>query len=684
MGLGGEKAYNYLDSSSTLGDILGEDYFDDASDQMVAVGGVSYSTSGGWKDSQGNAVKEVNGLWYQVDDDGKVKLGKELEINGEVVGVFDKDSSLASVISTINSSDAGVTATISNLSGKIVFTSKETGSGGKIDIGSGGLADDLFGATVSETVTTTTYKNNVADTELDDLTELKFTIDGDELTYTKGEAGFESETQEAFLARVQEDLKENYSVELSFNEKSGDILEISLVATGDEKVDVKMSMVKDGDEIALLGSHPGDDTVYSSTGDAFDGKFDMASGTFTEEFSITIEDSEGDWQTIEIPAGLDFEGFKYALNNLSEGAYVVKGDENGFTIQDEHGESITGIAIGEFEKGVDSQAEFEAALMEATQEPLEVNYGSVNVKNESIYDDDSGYTAGVDAEVEVTINGETKTITRSSNEIDLDGLKVTLSKVFGEDDEDYEPITFESEYDTDKVVDVIQQMVDDYNEMVAEIRNLYTTVPNQTSGGAAMKPLTDDERAEMTESEIEAYEEKCKVGILFGDSNMRGLYESLTGVFGGALGSELRAIGLDTSFSFETKSTTLTLDKDKLAEMLRTDLTKVQDIFTRSTDTGASSDGLMASLDSKIKNYANITGSNNGILVRAAGTELSSNTLLDNFYQTKIDSLNAQIEKCQEQMVNKVDYYNSSFTRLEVLMAQMNSQSSALAGLSGY
>ena len=54
-----------------------------------------------------------------------------------------------------------------------------------------------------------------------------------------------------------------------------------------------------------------------------------------------------------------------------------------------------------------------------------------------------------------------------------------------------------------------------------------------------------------------------------------------------------------------------------------------------------------------------------------------------NNLQTQIDNLDTQIEKWQDKMSDRIDYYTNQFTRLEQLINQMNSQSSALAGLMG-
>ena len=45
--------------------------------------------------------------------------------------------------------------------------------------------------------------------------------------------------------------------------------------------------------------------------------------------------------------------------------------------------------------------------------------------------------------------------------------------------------------------------------------------------------------------------------------------------------------------------------------------------------------------------------------------------------------LDKRISTWQSKMSDKVDYYTNKFTQLEKLINQMNSQSSALAGLMG-
>ena len=305
-------------------------------------------------------------------------------------------------------------------------------------------------------------------------------------------------------------------------------------------------------------------------------------------------------------------------------------------------------------------------------------FGKVNAKG-----DDAVFTA--------TINGKTTTYTRSSNTVELDGLTVTLEGTFSAKDDagnntnnidQIDPtqgVTFTSKTDTDAIVDVIKQMITDYNAIVTEVKKAYTDMPLQKSDGSKYEPLTAEDEADMTESEIKAYEEKAKTGILFMDRELSSLYSALRGaVVGDGDPAYLREIGISTSY--EEGLTTITLDENKLRQALETDLDGVRDAFTKSGENG---NGLMASIQEVTDRYASTTGATKGILIEKAGSKYSAASALDNTMQEKLEDLDEQIARWQDKMSNKVDYYTNKFTQLEMLINQMNSQSSALAGLTG-
>ena len=60
-----------------------------------------------------------------------------------------------------------------------------------------------------------------------------------------------------------------------------------------------------------------------------------------------------------------------------------------------------------------------------------------------------------------------------------------------------------------------------------------------------------------------------------------------------------------------------------------------------------------------------------------------STSIYQNYIQKQLDNLDTQIEKWQDKMSDQVDYYTTQFSKLEQLIAQMNSQSSSLAQMMG-
>lgn len=303
-------------------------------------------------------------------------------------------------------------------------------------------------------------------------------------------------------------------------------------------------------------------------------------------------------------------------------------------------------------------------------------------------DSEGKVEAGQDAILDVTINGSPMQLTRSSNVVDLDGLSVTLNGTFGYDESgkeiaDTEAITFTSKADTDKIVDAIKSFVDDYNALITEVHDAYSTLPATKSNNARYEPLTEDDKANMSESAIAAYEEKAKQGILFGDRDLSSLYDKLRSAIspGGSDGGVLRSIGIDTNYS--DGLTTISLDETKLREALETNPDKVKDAFVKTKEGGAQTNGLMQNVKTTLDNYASTSLASPGILVQKAGTKLSSLSLMNNSLQKEMDSLDDQIDRWQDKMSDRVDYYTRQFTILEQMVAQMNSQSSALAGLMG-
>lgn len=314
------------------------------------------------------------------------------------------------------------------------------------------------------------------------------------------------------------------------------------------------------------------------------------------------------------------------------------------------------------------------------------------------------YIKGVDAVFSAEINGQNMVLTRGSNSTSLDGMTVNLKDTFntdyivGDDEKkDYhipagakletEAVSFERTTDSDKIIETVRNMVADFNEVLSEVRSQYNTLPYRKSSNGSFSdydPLTEEEKATMSESAIQAYEAKAKQGILFGDNNLKGLYDKMVGIFtsGGVDQQQLQQMGLSITYSSVDGSAQLTLDESKLKNALDSDPDAVANAFARTGGNGKTQ-GIMQAMKGYVDDYAGLTGATKGLLVEQAGTPLSSLSLINNTWQSQMDDISTEIEKWQDKLEAQVDKYTSMFSKLETLIYQMNSQSSTLAGLMG-
>ena len=129
--------------------------------------------------------------------------------------------------------------------------------------------------------------------------------------------------------------------------------------------------------------------------------------------------------------------------------------------------------------------------------------------------------------------------------------------------------------------------------------------------------------------------------------------------------------------------TSLKLDETALRQALAENPESVKDAFVSSTENGGATDGLMAQMKQVVDRYAGTSGATKGILIEKAGSKYSPTAALNNTMLDKMNDIDKSIQKWQDKLSDRVDYYTNKFTQMEVLLQQMNSQSSALAGLMG-
>ena len=105
--------------------------------------------------------------------------------------------------------------------------------------------------------------------------------------------------------------------------------------------------------------------------------------------------------------------------------------------------------------------------------------------------------------------------TSSSNSIEIQGMTINA---LGEG-----KITANVETNTDDIYNMVKDFFKEYNSLITEMTKNYTA---ESSKG--YEPLTDDEKEELSEKEIEKWEQKIKDSLLRRDSTLQGIMSTMT------------------------------------------------------------------------------------------------------------------------------------------------------------
>lgn len=324
--------------------------------------------------------------------------------------------------------------------------------------------------------------------------------------------------------------------------------------------------------------------------------------------------------------------------------------------------------------------------------------GEINIETNAIVSklfgiEENVKEEGKDAIVAVKYAGsdEAVELNRGSNSFTIDGLTINVKGEFGYDENDVlienDPDTvveIDAQVDADSIVDAVKAMVDEYNAIIELVNKELTTKPDRDYA-----PLTSEQKKELSEDEIEAWEKKAKEGLLHADSDIRSLSSDLRFIIGGGIAQELAEMGISTSSTYSDNGK-LTFDETKFRAALASNPERVQQIFAESSVTNTNGNGTSTGIATALKNvmdkYVNTTGAmeSKGILIRKAGHESSPMSVTENTMYKQLQEIEKLITKFQERLETERDRYIKQFTSLETLISQMNSQSGFLSQLGGY
>ncbi len=218
--------------------------------------------------------------------------------------------------------------------------------------------------------------------------------------------------------------------------------------------------------------------------------------------------------------------------------------------------------------------------------------------------------------------------------------------------------------DVDAVMDKIKTFVEAYNSTMESIAGKLKEERHRD-----YLPLTDEQKKELSDREVEKWEEKARSGMLKADQLLSGAYNQIRSVtmarVDGLPGeyTNLSAIGITTGSYYEMGK--LNIDEDKLRLALTNDPEGVMDLFTQVSE-DASKSGVAVKLYDAVNNAMSE-------LTTKAG---SSAALYDDSVLGKdITRLNQSISAAEQRLLNLETRYYRQFTAMEQAINQMNMQS---------
>ncbi len=257
----------------------------------------------------------------------------------------------------------------------------------------------------------------------------------------------------------------------------------------------------------------------------------------------------------------------------------------------------------------------------------------------------------------LTIEGEP--VEKSSNTFAIDGITYTLK------DQSTTPIKFSVTRDVDSVYNKIKGFIDGYNSLITELQAKLDEEVYSDYG-----PLTDAERDELSETQINQWEEKAKSGLLSNDSGIRTLLQDLRSAFYSVVegaGKSAASIGLETGYMSKTGQ--IVINEAKLKNALANNPDQVASIFTKvssATEAGTKykESGLVTRMSSTFLSY----------LTNNVNTTLETNG-------RAVTEANNRLDQMEDWLATNEEKYYARFTAMETALAKLNSQTSWISSM---
>lgn len=304
--------------------------------------------------------------------------------------------------------------------------------------------------------------------------------------------------------------------------------------------------------------------------------------------------------------------------------------------------------------------------------------------------------AAVGTNAKATIDG--KTYESDTNKLNVANVIYNFNGVSAKNaDGKYQASTISVSQDTDKIVDNVKKFVETYNTLIDSLNTKYREEKNTD-----YKPLTKKQEGEMTESQIDKWNEKAKSGLLYHDNNIysiisdmrESLYtkvDAVDTVLTDAKGNKysyntMSSIGITSS----TNQGHITLDEEKLKKALTEDPDCVYQLFASDQDSTyvagstnknqadtytSKSDYLNTGIANRLYNSMN---TNISKLESYAGT--SKETDDESYLGKLITNMNTKMTSFQTLMKSYESKLYKKYDAMEVALSKLGAQLSYITG----
>ena len=629
-----------------------------------------------WKQ---DAWKDLNSKIYKLFNGTISNLRYETSYSKKTTDI--SNSSIASIVTGTEAMNATQSLQVNELATSGYMTGAQISG----DVTKSSKLVDL-GIAEGSTITVTTAGKSKDITITSDMTMSTFVT---ELQKAGVEASFDENNKRLHIAAKDSGVENDFTITASNSNGTNALSKLGILLYDDdtkaeyEKIanmtaDEKQAAI-DADVATRLASYISKRTSLLETQQKQQEAIDTSKTNFTDKYGEDIDTAlanKADLQTeiddlkasIEAAGDAADEADKTRLTELQEKMAAIEKYEGQVSALD-----TTNQSLADVEQYLDlsdlSNITASAALTAEVEASWDAKIATAQgiVNGGSLATSAAHKTEGKDAKI--TLNGVV--YEGSSNTFEINGLTITALQKSDEE------VTLSTRQDTDGIYDMIKNFFKEYNTLINEMDSLY----NADSAGD-YEPLTDDEKSELSDSEVEKWETKIKDSILRRDSNLSTVASAMKNIMlqGATVNGKqmyLSDFGIETLGYFSSEEnernayhingdaddSSVSSKENSLKAMIASDPDTVVSFFSQLTQ------NLYTELNTQSKSVEGI---------RSFGSFYDDKKMKEDYadYTEKIQKQEDKLSALEERWYSK-------FSAMETALAKLQSNQSAISGLFG-